>query len=177
VFYLAGGYKYAMSGEGVAFLHAPPDFAPEPEVTGWYAEFANLERAPSGVGFPADARRFLGATFDPSGLYRFLAVRRMLAAVGLTTARVNAHVGSLRATLLPGLADTPLAGAELLNPPGADPQARFLAFRSPHAAAWAEALIAQDVIVDVRGDILRVGLALYQDMGDVEQFAQRCRHL
>jgi selenocysteine lyase/cysteine desulfurase len=177
VFYLAGGYKYAMAGEGAAFLHAPHGFAAKPEITGWYAEFADLERAPSGVAFPADARRFLGATFDPSGLYRFLAVRRMLAAEGLTTAGVNAHVGLLREALLSGLAATPLASAELLNPPDSGPQARFLAFRSPRAAAWAEALMEQDVIVDVRGDILRVGFGLYQDMDDMTRFAGCCRRL
>ena len=35
IFYLSGGYKYTMAGEGVCFLHAPPGFAPHPEVTGW----------------------------------------------------------------------------------------------------------------------------------------------
>ena len=42
IFYVAGGYKYAMSGEGAAFLHAPPGFCPRPVVTGWYAEFGAL---------------------------------------------------------------------------------------------------------------------------------------
>ena len=27
-FYLAGGYKYAMAGEGCCFLHCPPDYGP-----------------------------------------------------------------------------------------------------------------------------------------------------
>lgn len=36
VFYVSGGYKYAMSGEGVCFLHAPPGFCPRPVVTGWF---------------------------------------------------------------------------------------------------------------------------------------------
>jgi selenocysteine lyase/cysteine desulfurase len=178
VFYLAGGYKYAMAGEGAAFLHAPPGYGARPEVTGWYAEFAELERAASGgVAFPADARRFLGATFDPSGLYRFLSVRRMLAAEGITTAVANAHVAALRDALLAELAATPLAGATLVNPPGPGPQARFLAFRSPHAATWAETLLARDVIVDVRGDILRVGFGLYQDLEDIARFAAECRRL
>lgn len=178
VFYLAGGYKYAMAGEGAAFLHAPPGFGPRPEITGWYAEFADLERAPAGgVGFPADGRRFLGATFDPSGLYRFLAVRRMLADEGLTTPVVSAHVEGLRERLLARLGDTPLGGAELLNPPVSGPQARFLAFRSPRAATWADGLLAKDVVVDVRGDVLRIGFGLYQDAEDVDEFVARCREL
>ena len=38
-FYLGGGYKYAMAGEGCAFMHAPPVFARRPPITGWFAEF------------------------------------------------------------------------------------------------------------------------------------------
>ena len=173
IFYLAGGYKYAMAGEGAAFLHAPPGYGARPEVTGWYAEFEALEAAASGVGYAPDARRFLGATFDPSGLYRFLAVRRRLAAAGLTTAAVNAYVAPLRDRLLARLPETPLGSAELLNPPGPGPNARFLALRSPEAVRWTEALAARDVVVDVRDETLRIGLALYHDLSDVDAFIDR----
>lgn len=173
IFYLGGGYKYAMAGEGAAFLHAPPGFGARPEITGWYAEFEALEEAARGVPYAPDARRFLGATFDPSGLYRFLAVRRMLAAEHLTTAAVNAQVAPLRERLLARLPQTPLAAAELLNPPCEGPNARFFALRSPDAPRWAEALAARDVIVDVRDETLRIGLALYQDLADVDEFIAR----
>ncbi|HTG38434.1 aminotransferase class V-fold PLP-dependent enzyme, partial [Sphingomonas sp.] len=103
VFYTAGGYKYAMSGEGVGLLHAPRGFAPRPVLTGWYAAFDDLDAPPGGVGYAPDARRFLGATFDPSGLYRFVAVRDMLAREGLSTAVISAHVAGLRARLIEGL--------------------------------------------------------------------------
>ncbi|MBA16197.1 MAG: class V aminotransferase [Sphingomonas sp.] len=167
-FYLAGGYKYAMAGEGVGILHAPPGFGLRPEITGWYAEFDDLSLPAGQVGYAPDARRYLGATFDPSGLYRFVAVRDMLADEGITTTTVSAHVAALRAQLLGGIGETALDEAELLNPPGEGPQARFLAFRSPHAARWQESLVAQDVITDVRGDVLRIGLSLYQDARDVD---------
>ena len=85
IFYVAGGYKYAMAGEGAAFLHAPPGFGPRPRISGWYAEFGDLEGPPGGVGFARDATRFFGATFDVSGVYRFAAAAEMLAAEGLTT--------------------------------------------------------------------------------------------
>lgn len=167
VFYLAGGYKYAMAGEGCAFLHAPPGFGERPAITGWYAEFEDLSLPPGAVGYAKDTMRFMGATFDPSGLYRFVAVRDMLADEGLTTARISAHVAGLRGDLLARIADTPLAGAELLNPPGHGPQARFLAFRSADAADWQAKLLEQDVVTDVRGDVLRIGLGLYHDARDM----------
>jgi selenocysteine lyase/cysteine desulfurase len=167
-FYLGGGYKYAMAGEGCAFLHAPPGFGERPRITGWFAEFEDLSLPPGSVGYASDARRFLGATFDPSALYRFLAVRRMLADSGLTTARISAHVDALQQRLLAGIGNTALASAELVNPLDGRPHARFLAFRSPHAQRWYAELKARNCITDVRGDVLRIGFGIYQDEGDVD---------
>lgn len=171
-FYLAGGYKYAMAGEGLGLMHCPPGFGPRPPITGWYAEFGELTAPPGGVGYTKDAMRFMGATFDPSSLYRFVAIRRMLAAEGLTTARISAHVAALQADLLEAIGGSALADAELLNPLGGGDHARFLAFRSPRAAEWQAQLMAADCITDVRGDVLRVGLGLYHDSADIAGFAR-----
>ena len=171
-FYLGGGYKYAMSGEGCAFLHAPPGFGPRPVVTGWFAEFEDLSLPSGSVGYAKDASRFLGATFDPSALYRFTAVRRMLAENGLRTARISEHVDTLQRRLLGLIAGTPLADAELLNPIAGPPHARFLAFRSPDASRWYEALKEKGCITDVRGDVLRIGFGIYQDEADVDRLAE-----
>ena len=167
-FYVGGGYKYAMSGEGCAFLHAPPGFGERPPITGWFAEFEDLTLPPGSVGYRKDAMRFMGATFDASGLYRFNAVRRMLWENGLTTARISAHVSRLQEHLLAAIEETAFGGAELLNRPG---DARFLAFRTPEAQRWAAELKARNCITDVRGDVLRVGLALYHDEEDIDAFA------
>jgi selenocysteine lyase/cysteine desulfurase len=171
-FYLGGGYKYAMAGEGCAFMHAPPGFGARPRVTGWFAEFEDLSLPPGSVGYSKNASRFLGATFDPSGLYRFTAVRRMLAKNGLTTARISAHGEALQQRLLARIGETPLAEAELLNPLNGRPHARFLAFRSPNAQRWYGELKAKNCITDVRGDVLRIGFGIYQDEDDVDRLVQ-----
>ncbi len=171
IFYLGGGYKYAMAGEGCAFLHAPPGFGPRPPITGWFAEFEDLTLPPGSVGYAADARRFMGATFDPSALYRFNAVRRMLAGNALTTALISAHVDGLQRILLDSIVGTALADAELLNPLDGRPHARFLAFRSPEATRWHNELDAKNCITDVRGDVLRIGLGLYHDEDDIGRLA------
>ena len=171
-FYLAGGYKYAMAGEGLGLMHCPPGFGPRPPITGWYAEFGDLTAPPGGVGYTRDAMRFMGATFDPSALYRFLAIRRMLASEGLTTETISAHVASLQSQLIGVIDDTALARADLLNPLGGGAHARFLAFRSPRAADWQAQLMAVDCVTDVRGDVLRVGLGLYHDATDIDAFAK-----
>ena len=171
-FYLGGGYKYAMSGEGCAFLHAPPGFGPRPAVTGWFAEFEDLTGPPGSIGYAPDAARFLGATFDPSALYRFNAVRSMLAENGLTTERISAQVEALQRAFLDGIATTTLAEAQLLNPLDGAPHARFLAFRTPAARSIHDRLMERNCVTDVRGDVLRIGFALYQDESDVERLTE-----
>jgi selenocysteine lyase/cysteine desulfurase len=97
IFYLAGGYKYAMAGEGVCFLHAPDGYCPRPVITGWFAEFGDLSGPPGGVQYRSDGGRFWGATLDVTPLYRFNAVRGMLDEAGLTTDAISAHARTLMA--------------------------------------------------------------------------------
>ena len=161
VFYTAGGYKYAMAGEGVCFLHAPPGYAPNPEITGWYAAFESLTGPQDAIGYAADGRRFLGSTFDPSGLYRFNAVQRMLRSEGLTTAVISAHCDARKARFL---TSDPLPQLSLIS----EPQARFLALQGANASAVHGALEERQVVTDLRGDVLRIGFALYHDDAEVD---------
>lgn len=175
---LGGGYKYAMAGEGMGFMHCPPGFGERPPITGWYAEFGELTAPPgSSVGYTRDAMRFMGATFDPSALYRFNSIQRMLKENGLTTARIAALVANLQARLLDRIAGSPLSEADLLNPLDGGPHARFLAFRNPNAHRWCDELDVQGIVTDVRGDVLRIGFGLYQDEEDVDELAAAARQL
>ena len=181
VFYVGGGYKYAMAGEGACFLHAPDGFAPRPVVTGWFAEFGDLSGPPGGVQYRSDGGRFWGATFDSSALYRFNAVRRMLREAGLTTADVADHSRALamqfQAALQAGEAGA-VGAAEMLNPvQGDDARARFNALRHDNAPAWRADLLAAGVVTDVRDDVIRFGFGLYQDAADVDRLIAACRAL
>jgi selenocysteine lyase/cysteine desulfurase len=111
----------------------------------------------------------MGATFDPSALYRFNAVQRMLAEYGLTTAGISQHVAGLQRLLLDSIDTIPFGEAELLNPLNGQPHARFLAFRSPDAQRWHADLQGRNCITDVRGDVLRIGFGIYQDESDLER--------
>ena len=124
-------------------------------------------RRPPGktVGYPADGSRFLGATFDPVGMYRMRAVLTWMAASGIGITQVHAHATALMAHFLERL--------EPLAPERADahatssrrsatvrPTATFSAFRTPHAAAIERALAAVDIQADHRGDRMRFGFGL-----------------
>ena len=179
IFYVSGGYKYAMSGEGVCFLHAPDGYCPRPVVTGWFAEFGDLSGPPGGVQYRRDGGRFWGATFDVSPLYRFNAVRRMLDEAGLGTADVSTHAHALMARFQSAVGNGEagrLATAELINPlTGEDRRARFLAFRHEDASAWQARLLDAGVVTDVRDDVIRFGFGLYQDADDVERLIAACK--
>lgn len=173
VFFVGGGYKYAMAGEGAGYLHAPPGFAARPANTGWFADFGAMEGKQDGVGYSTDSMRFLGATYDPTGLYRFNAVRAMLEAQGLDTAAITARVAAIRGkieTAVEAGACGALGEAELLRPNANGPQARFISLRDPRAVQWKNVLMANNIVTDARDDVLRIGLGLYHDEADVAPF-------
>lgn len=172
-FFTAGGYKYAQSGEGVCLLSVPRGFEKRPLNTGWFAGFGALEAGDfSKVGFSNDGFRFMGATFDPVGLYRFNAVARMLKTNGLTVAAIDDHVKALQRRFLNGLSEkagAALSPTDLIAPPeGIAGLGHFLTFRRDDAGAIEQRLASQNVIVDHRGDRLRFGFGLYQDAAAVD---------
>ncbi|MGD0144118.1 MAG: aminotransferase class V-fold PLP-dependent enzyme [Rhizomicrobium sp.] len=172
-FYLAGGYKYAMAGEGACFLHCPPGFGARPRDTGWYAGFGSLEAASQDVPFQSDGSRFLGATFDVSGLYRFNAVQGWLKAEQLSVGRMLAHVRGIERAFL-GELDRHKARIDraMLLMPDDSRRGRFLAFRTRDAGKIANDLEKRNIIVDSRGDRLRIGFGIYHETEDAVRLAR-----
>ncbi|TSD88872.1 aminotransferase [Mycobacterium sp. KBS0706] len=176
-FYIAGGYKYAMAGEGACFLHVPPGYGPRPRDTGWYAAFGALAGAQDGrVPYGVDGSRFLGSTFDPSGLYRMLAVLDLLAERGIDVPAIHAHVLALLAAFAGALdqAGPPdLARGRLLVPLDTSVRGHFLTYRTDAAGQIDDQLRAAGIIVDHRDDRLRFGFGLYHDLAEVPAMAER----
>ena len=169
-FYLAGGYKYAMAGEGVCFLHCPPDYGTRPRDTGWYAGFSTLERGADSIQYARDGSRFMGATFDATGLYRFNAVQEWLSHEGFTVARMLDHVRGIERTFLNASRSTEVSAKSLLVP-GEEQRGRFLAFRTTSAGAIVERLARANIIADHRGDRLRIGFGIYHRDSDAQKLA------
>jgi selenocysteine lyase/cysteine desulfurase len=176
-FYTAGGYKYAMAGEGCCFLHCPPGWLPRPRATGWYAAFGALAGPQGEVGYAADGWRFMGATFDPSGLYRLDAALGWFDGQGLTTAMVRDHAHALQARFVAGLDGTGLDAARLLVPLEEPRRGNFLTFELPDAEAWQARLAAARVVTDRRAHRLRFGFGIYQTEEEVQALLDRMRAL
>lgn len=168
VFLVAGGYKYAQWGEGVCFMHVPPDCALRPVYTGWFADYAHLDAArddgPVAYG-AGGAARFAGSTFEPASLYRAAAVADFFDQQQLTVARLR--VLSLHQT--GRLLDRAAAATrrfEVLTP--RENRGGFVALRVPGAAELVKALRTRGVFADSRGDILRLGPAPYLPVEEVD---------
>lgn len=173
-FYTAGGYKYAMAGEGACFLHCPPGYAERPPNTGWFASFGTLTAAQDGpVPYAAGGQRFMGATFDPTALYRLNAAQRWLQREGITVAAIRAHVEALQAQFLELRAQRGFLADAVVVPPAGTPRGNFVVFRHPDAPAWHRRLLAAGILTDCRADRLRIGFGLYQERADLESFFSR----
>jgi selenocysteine lyase/cysteine desulfurase len=171
IFYLAGGYKYAMAGEGACFMHCPPGYAPRPRDTGWFAAFGALTTAQRGVPYGGDGSRFLGATFDPSGLYRLAAVFDWTEAIGLTVPAIHAHVMELEALFLKEIAGVaPLQQARLVTPV---PRGHFLTFETEAAPAMHKRLAAANIVTDLRHDRIRFGFGCYHVRQEIPPAVER----
>jgi selenocysteine lyase/cysteine desulfurase len=178
-FVLGGGYKYAQWGEGVCFLGVPAGCTLRPAVTGWFADFAHLadRRTDAPVQYGDDgADRFAGATYDPSSHYRARAVQRFFAAQGLDPGSLRRRSLALTARILTW-ADK--LGLDVATPRADDRRGGFVSVRLADAGAATEALARQEIRVDSRGDLLRVGPAPYTTDEEIDQameaLGQWCR--
>jgi kynureninase len=178
-FYMSGGYKYAMSGEGVCFLHAPPGVVMRPRITGWFAAFGALAGKQSGVPFAEDCGRFLGATFDPSGIYRFVSVMDWLERERIDVAVIRRHTDPLARAFAQAVdaAKLPFSSRDLLLEPSSPQRGQFLTYAFADAHAVHGVLEAANIITDVRDSRLRFGFGIYQDAEDVAQVVARMQAL
>ncbi|WPU66397.1 aminotransferase class V-fold PLP-dependent enzyme [Peredibacter starrii] len=182
IFYLGGGYKYGQGGEGVGFMVVPKGHW-RPAYTGWFAEYAHLTK-PAGaqVGYSDDGMAFMGATQDPSGLYRFNAAWDLFESEGLSVEAIHTYVRELQQEFLKGIPKSFIAGHNLtpLFDLNLGWHGHFLTFEAAtleEAEGIQEALKKVSVLIDRRGKRLRFGFGLYQNKADVHQVLERLGNL
>jgi len=134
-----------------------------PLLTGWFAEFAQLEAGSSGaVRYAAGAAAFAGATYDPTAHYRGAAVFAFHQDQQLTPNRLR-EISVRQTALLEQAIDSLDLDANVLAIHRVAPQLRggFLAIRTAKAAELVKRLRDRGVFADARGSILRLGPAPY----------------
>lgn len=164
-FIVGGGYKYCQLGEGNCFLRFPRDCDMRPVITGWFSEIEDLSsrRKDDRVVYGRGASRFAGSTYDPTSHYRAAEVFEFFEEMDLTPdllRRVSQHQIHLLAKLFDEMDADPRIifrdrSAPLTETGG------FLALQSSRAAELCRLLLERGVLVDFRGDVLRLGPAPY----------------
>ena len=175
---VGGGYKYLQLGEGNCFLRLPPHaHGMRPVITGWYSEFAALERTedPGSVRYPRGAAAFAGSTYDPTSHYRAARVLDFFEEQRLTPERLHASYRHQVALLARGF-DALELPETLITRDRSVPLERFggfLALRSARAEYLQRALAESGVMTDSRGDTLRLGPAPYLNDAQLETAIDR----
>ena len=162
-FVTGGGYKYCQLGEGNCFLRSPADCRLRPLITGWFAEFGELEGAgPGSVSHGPLTELFAGATYDPVSHYRAAEVFDFFSEMGLSPELLR-EVSQHQVALLRSAIDALDLPPELLTRSDLplDRLGGFLALRSSRAAEIQRKLADRKIFVDVRSDTLRLGPAPY----------------
>src|SRR5437660_1812814 len=167
---VGGGYKYCQLGPGNAFLRFPADTTLRPVVTGWFSEFADLTKAPSGrVEYGPGAARFAGATYDFTSHYRGAAVFKFFEQQRLTANALRALSQRQLEVLVSALGiETEVA----LHETGG-----FLALRTHDTARFHKSLREHNVWTDYRSDTVRLGPAPYVTDAQLDQAANILRGL
>ena len=115
----------------------------------------------------------MGATFDPTGLYRLAAVLDWMDAIGLTVAAIHDHVLALQDLFLAAIARAqvrPLCDARLVTPVATGSRARPF----PHVRARRtrrrihDRLARASIVTDVRGERIRFGFGCYHTADEIE---------
>lgn len=172
VFVTGGGYKYAQAGEGACWMLLPADASRfRPRQTGWFAHFAGLEARAATVDYGAGGQRFLGATFDASGIYRGLYALRWMDEMGLAPAVLAAHARARTQRIIDAFDahDLGRLGLRLATPRAPAERGGFVAVHSERAAALGAALRSAGVHADVRGSLLRLGPAPYTTCAEIDR--------
>ncbi|MCX4026456.1 aminotransferase class V-fold PLP-dependent enzyme [Endozoicomonas sp. SM1973] len=184
VFFLAGGYKYAQSGEGCCFLLSPPKANQlRPWNTGWFANFSQLEESDSSViGYDSHGQRFAGATFDPTGIYRLNAVFDLWQENKITVETVHQHVFALQQAFLQSISTSkhPLLNYRNLLYIPEYVHGHFLTFKLADREICKNLSIALNslkVKVDCRDNRIRFGFGLQHDLDDINQLLVRLKRL
>ncbi len=150
---VGGSYKYLRGGPGACFLYVAPAVLEAQVATldiGWFAKAAPMQYArPDPPRFAPGGDAWLESTPPVLSPYQARAGLALLMALGVD--RVRAHSLRLQRRLVELLAIRDIAADG-----GTAARGAFVVVRDAEAVAMADALAARGIMVDARGDCLRI---------------------
>jgi cysteine desulfurase/selenocysteine lyase len=161
--------KWMLGPIGAGFLYVRRDLLPrlDPVMTGWRAVVDRDDYFCYDSPLRDTAERFEAGSLNVAGLVGMAAAIELLLSVGLD--RIEARILALTDHLVAGLR----ARGCVITTPVAHPRERsgIICFRHPKvdSTALAERLRAADVIISLRGDVIRVSPHFYNTEDDLER--------
>lgn len=168
-FLVSGVLKWLCGGQGLALLYCRRDLIPqmEPRVVGWFGtqDFFKFDR--SQLLLREDARRFETGTPTLPQAWTAAAGMELILEVGVPN--IRAHNQRLAGRLIQGLDEL---GLELLSPREDATRGGLVRTRIPdgvdNTKRVLHELFDRDVVVDSRGDALRISPHFFNNEDDIE---------
>lgn len=166
--YMAGALKWLLGGQGIAFLYCRRDLVEkmEPAVVGWFGTKDPFEFDRSELRLRDDARRFETGTYTLPQAWTAAAGMQMILEVGVENVRAQNQKLSRMI-----IEEADRAGLELLSPRADDSRGGLVRLRIPGGVEAAKdalrSLFAADVVLDQRGDALRISPHFFNEERDI----------
>jgi len=177
-FYLTGALKWLCGGQGIAFLYCRRGLIEkaQPLVVGWFGTVDPFDFDRAGLRLRPDARRFETGTY---------ALPQAFTAAGGLEIALEAGVDNIRARnqeLTRGLMRRlDEAGVEMLTPRDDEIRGGLVRIRIPGGRDEAERvlheLFERDVVLDSRGDALRISPHFFNDETDLDRCVDQLREV
>ena len=179
-FIVAGGYKYAMSGENMCFAHCPKySFQYKPFLSGWMSNFNGLSTFgfDSEINFDKDSNPFMGSTFDSTGIYRFINIWEVfLNDDNYSIKNMHQYIKYLQSNFLDKLDKKAHNIFNSQNIIGRDNKIGnyigFIIKDTQLCKNITESILKENIIVDNRQDILRIGFGIYHTEQDINRLVK-----
>jgi kynureninase len=177
-FLVSGALKWLCGGQGIAFLYCRRDLVErmEPRVVGWFGTVDPFDFDRSGLRLRSDARRFEAGTFALPQAWTAVGGMEIILEVGVD--KIRARNQELTRGII---ARADEAGMDLLTPRADDRRGGLVRVRVPGGRGSAErmlhALFERDVVLDQRGDALRISPHFFNNEDDLDRCFEVIREL
>jgi kynureninase len=169
-FLLTGALKWLCGGQGIAFLYCRRDLIQrlEPRVVGWFGTEEPFLFDRSGLNLRKDARRFETGTYALPQAWTASGGMEIIMEVGVDAIRRRNQ--ELTERVIQSADD---AGLEVRSPRDQSRRGGLVRIRIPggeeRVASVLQALLERDVVLDKRGDALRISPHFFNNEDDVDR--------
>jgi len=172
-FLIGGGYKYCQLGEGNCFLRIPPDCKLKPAITGWFSEFTALadKTKKYSVIYGEGHWAFAGSTYDPVSHYRACEVFDFFEEHNLIPEFLR-QVSRIQIDFLASEFDSYDLPQHIIKRDTClplDKSGGFLVLKTEYANIITNKLHQRNILVDYRGNNLRLGPAPYLNKSQLSE--------